>query len=152
MTCQVSAYITFTNVLLSSAGHVANSDSEFITISSLPHRADGGLSILLFMFGLLLPPTLYMIFAEKDSLMYSVLQSSPLCMLRSPLSRWDSGGLALPVSSRVFPGSCKNISGSHLQPLRSAVKWAGGNASACLPGTLVSLLFSALWGKVAGKS
>lgn len=72
---------------------------EFITISSLPHRADGGLTILLCMFGLLLPPTLYMTFSEKDSLVYSVIQSSPLCMLPSPFPSWDSCGLAFPLSS-----------------------------------------------------
>lgn len=78
-------------VSLSKAGDVANSVSEFIAIFHLPWRADEGLTIFVFMFGLLLPPTGHLTFSGKDSLVHSVL---PLCILPSPISSWESCGLA----------------------------------------------------------
>lgn len=89
MTCQVFFYHTYKcpTVLSRSCGQLRF--KEFITIFSLPRRADGRLIIILFKFGLLLPSTLYMIFSEKDSLTYSSIQSSPLYMLPNPFSSWD---------------------------------------------------------------
>ena len=73
--------------------------------------------------------------------------SLPLCMLPSPSSSWISCCLALPLLSWPFSWSCKNFLGFHLHLLRSAGKWAGGNASICFLGPSVRLLCSALWEK-----
>lgn len=77
--------------------------------------------------------------------MYSVIQSLPLCMLPSPFSSWDSCGMAFPLSSWVFSWSCKNVSGSYLQPLRSAVKWADSNASTLVRHFFLSTLGESSW-------